>query len=37
MIGWGDFYQVTGDVHREIGHSGVGISGIGCRLRDPGS
>jgi hypothetical protein len=37
MIGWGDFYQVTGDGHREIGHSGVGISAIGCRLRGPGS
>jgi hypothetical protein len=30
-------YQVTGDGHREIGHSGVGISAIGYRLRDPGS
>jgi hypothetical protein len=31
----GIHYQVTGDGHREIGHSGVGISAIGYRLQDP--
>jgi hypothetical protein len=36
MIGWGAHFQVSGLGHREIGHSGVGISAIGCRLRDPG-
>jgi len=28
---------VTGDGPQGIGHSGVGVSAIGSRLRDPGS
>jgi|APGre2960657505_1045072.scaffolds.fasta_scaffold15640_2 hypothetical protein len=35
MINWGDHFQVTGDGHLVIGHSGVGISAIGCRFQDP--
>ena len=27
--------QVTGDGRRGIGHSGLGVSAIGCRLQDP--
>jgi hypothetical protein len=36
MVCWEIHFQVTGDGHRGIGQSGVGISAIGCRLRDPG-
>ena len=29
------YSRVTGDGHRRIGHSGVGVSAIGYRLQDP--